>query len=94
MAVQHLKTCPVLNVPDTAGLVTTSSDDLVALGVKGNLTNFVFVALKQRNAGTSEDIVNSRQAVSTSSRQLISSTVKACVQNLVIVASEGLNALS
>ena len=55
-----------LRRPNPAGLVTTGGDDFVALWVERDLTDFIFVSLKDACACPSEDVINSRHTVCTS----------------------------
>ena len=60
---QALNLVPRLRRPKPARLVATRRDDLVALGVKRDFTDFVLVALQDGSARTSEDIVDSRHTI-------------------------------
>ena len=53
--------------PDPASLVATRRDDLVSLRVKRDFTDFIFVALQDGCAGTSEYVVDACHAVGTRS---------------------------
>ena len=51
------------------------------------------MTLEQGDAGTSEYIIDSGNAISTRCCELVSGTIEACVEHLIIVAAEGLYAL-
>jgi hypothetical protein len=64
---QALNFCACLRRPDTARLVATRRDYLISLRVKGDFTDFIFVALQDGCAGSSEYVVDACHAVSTRS---------------------------
>ena len=80
--------------PNSASLIATRRDHLVPLRVKRDLTDFAFVTLKDRGAGSSEHIVDASHTISACGRQLVTSAVKARVEHFISVAAELLNALS
>lgn len=67
MAVKRLQLIARVARPHFTGLVTGGRDDLVSLRVELNLTNLVLVALQQCRARSSENIINSSNAVRTCS---------------------------
>lgn len=80
--------------PESARLVATGSNNLVALGIKRDFTDFILVALQNSRASTREDIVDARHSVGTRCCQLVARLVEARVENFVVVAAELLDALA
>ena len=60
MPVERLNLIACVGAPDFASLVAARRDDLIALRIKLNLTDLVLVALQQRDAGTSENVIDAR----------------------------------
>ena len=83
-----------LSAPQSAGLVARCSNNLVALRIKLDLTDFVLVALQDCRACSCKDIVNSGHTICTCCRQLITCLVKASVKHFVSVTTELFDALS
>lgn len=88
----QLRTC--LSRPDTASLVVTRRDHLVALRVKTDLTDLGLVPLENGGAGSSEDIVDAGHTVGTGGGQLVACLVEAGIEHLVVVAAELFDALA
>ena len=88
MAVQYLLLYTSVRIPDSASLITTSSDDLIALRVELDLRYLVLVTLEKRSASTSEHIIDSCQAVGRCCREFIPCIVECSVQHLIVMALE------
>ena len=77
-----------LGAPQAACLVTRSGDDLVALWVELDFTDFILVALEDSRASAGKDIVNTRHSVGTRRRQLVTCLIETGIQYLIGVPSE------
>lgn len=64
MAVQYLLLDSCVGVPHPACLVTTGSDDLIALRIELNFRYLVIVALEKSSASTREYIIYPGKAIS------------------------------
>lgn len=65
VAIQYLQLVSRVSGPDPACLVAARCDDLVSLRIELNFTDFIFMALQKRYAGSREDIIDARQTVCT-----------------------------
>ena len=83
-----------LSAPQSASLVARCSNNLVALRIKLDLTDFVLVALQDGSACSCKDIVNSGHTICTCCSQLISCLVEASIKHFVGVTTELFDALS
>lgn len=94
MPVKHLQLVSRVSRPNAASLVAARCDDLVSLRIELYFTDFIFVALEERSASASEDIINARQTVRACGRKFVSGTVEASVEHFIVMTPENLDALS
>ena len=80
--------------PSRAGREPAGCDDFVSLRVEGDLRNLALVADQYRLASARVRVIHTRRPVSGRGDQFASLCVECNVQDLVVVAPQGVHALA